>query len=502
MKLPIIPIALLVLLSLLGIFAFQGYWLHDVYRTTQKRADTAIRDAIQNADHIEVFFRADSLGREYASGGGATQHGSVSFSTSFDKEVEENQIIEKTYSKTDATDSVHFALKVNQHKRSDTTFHRQNRNVFGESGIGLDYHSLTRLGYKLQQSLHTAMDPFTSISLARFDSVMESDLKASGFPIRHYSKIVVLRNDSVIASSLPASVDTTKLKRWRQVYDIEYKNAYIIFTEPTDKAVLHQMVGILISSFLMMLIIIFSFGYLIRVILRQRSLDEMKSDFTNNITHELKTPIAVAYAANDALLHFKQGEVKEQRDRYLQISMEQLQRLSHLVEQILSMSMERRRTLTLHLEKIVIRELMKPLIEQQKLKAKKTVEVIYVEEPDGLTVVADRTHLGNIISNLLDNAIKYSGESVTVAICCRTDDQGNIVVSVRDNGIGISADSQKHIFEKFYRVPTGNKHDSKGYGLGLYYVNTILTKMNGSIRVESEPGKGSIFIVTLWKKKG
>ncbi|MFA6876254.1 MAG: HAMP domain-containing sensor histidine kinase, partial [Parabacteroides sp.] len=283
---------------------------------------------------------------------------------------------------------------------------------------------------------------------------------------------------------------------------IEYKHAYIIFTEPTDKAVLHQMVGILISSFLMMLIIIFSFGYLIRVILRQRSLDEMKSDFTNNITHELKTPIAVAYAANDALLHFKQGEIKEQRDRYLQISMEQLQRLSHLVEQILSMSMERRRTLTLHLEKIVMRELMKPLIEQQKLKAKKTVEVIYVEEPEGLTVVADRTHLGNIISNLLDNAIKYSGESVTVAICCRTDDEGNIVVSVRDNGIGISADSQKHIFEKFYRVPTGNKHDSKGYGLGLYYVNTILTKMNGSIRVESEPGKGSIFIVTLWKEKG
>ncbi|MFA6875561.1 MAG: hypothetical protein WCQ87_02870, partial [Parabacteroides sp.] len=260
MKLPIIPIALLVLFSLLGIFAFQGYWLHDVYRTTQKRADTAIRDAIQNADHIEVFFRADSLGKEYASGGGATQHGSVSFSTSFDKEVEENQIIEKTYSKTDTTNAVHYTLEVNQNKRPDTTFHRQNRNVFGESGIGLDYHSLTRLGYKLQQSLHTAMDSFTAISLARFDSVMESDLKASGFPIRHYSKIVVLRNDSVIASSLPASVDTTKLKRWRQVYDIEYKHAYIIFTEPTDKAVLHQMVGILISSFLMMLIIIFSFG--------------------------------------------------------------------------------------------------------------------------------------------------------------------------------------------------------------------------------------------------
>ena len=148
-----------------------------------------------------------------------------------------------------------------------------------------------------------------------------------------------------------------------------------------------------------------------------------------------------------------------------------------------------------------MRELVKPLIEQQKLKAKKKVEVTYVEEPDALTIVADRTHLGNIISNLLDNAIKYSGESVTVAIRCRIDEQENAVISVQDNGIGIATDCQKHIFEKFYRVPTGNKHDCNGYGLGLYYVNTILTKMNGSIRVESELGKGCIFTVTLWKKR-
>ena len=223
----------------------------------------------------------------------------------------------------------------------------------------------------------------------------------------------------------------------------------------------------------------------------------MKSDFTNNITHELKTPIAVAYAANDALLNFNQAEEKAQRDKYLRICQEQLQRLSGLDEQILSMSMERRKTFRLHPEPLSMESILEPLIEQHKLKAEKPVHISTDIEPAGLTLTADRTHFSNIISNLIDNAIKYSPEAADVNIRCRqtaSAGQGEFVeIAISDRGTGIAPEKQSHIFDKFYRVPTGNLHNVKGYGLGLFYVKTMTEKHGGSVTVKSEPGKGSTF---------
>ena len=232
-----------------------------------------------------------------------------------------------------------------------------------------------------------------------------------------------------------------------------------------------------------------------------QTLEEMKSDFTNNITHELKTPIAVAYAANDALLNFNQAEEKAQRDKYLRICQEQLQRLSGLVEQILSMSMERRRTFRLHPEEFAIRDILETLIEQHKLKAESSVHISVDIEPEDLSVLADRTHFSNIISNLIDNAIKYSHGEAEVAIHCRKmageGQNEQTEISVSDHGIGIAPEKQKHIFDKFYRVPTGNLHDVKGYGLGLFYVKTMIEKHGGSVSVKSELGKGSTFTIRI-----
>ena len=135
-----------------------------------------------------------------------------------------------------------------------------------------------------------------------------------------------------------------KSREYNYSFDINTSQSYRLIMEPAGTLVLRQMSGILTTSFVILIVLAFSFWFLIRTILKQKTLEEMKSDFTNNITHELKTPIAVAYAANDALLNFNQAEEKAQRDKYLRICQEQLQRLSGLVEQILSMSMERRRT--------------------------------------------------------------------------------------------------------------------------------------------------------------
>ena len=202
-----------------------------------------------------------------------------------------------------------------------------------------------------------------------------------------------------------------------------------------------------------------------------------------------------AYAANDALLNFDAGNDPERRREYLEISQGQLEKLEGMIEQILSMSMESRKTFELKRETIELKPLLQTLADQHTLSAGKPCD-INVNVDNGLVLDADRFHLSNIVSNLIDNAIKYSGESVHIDITAKATDEG-VEIRVLDNGIGIAPDKQKHIFDKFYRVPTGNIHDVKGYGLGLYYAKTMVEKHDGTIEVSSTPGKGSEFILTL-----
>ena len=252
------------------------------------------------------------------------------------------------------------------------------------------------------------------------------------------------------------------------------------------------MAGILTASGLIVLLLGLAFYFLIKTILKQRTLDEMKTDFTNNITHELKTPIAVAYAVNDALLNFSEQADEAKRRHYLTLCRQQLERLSGMVEQILSMSMERRRQFKLNIETVDFAQLLQPIIEQQQLKADKPVTITTYIDPEGLTLQADRAHLSNILNNLIDNAIKYSPDEAHVEIAATPS-----AISVTDHGMGIAADKLPHIYDKFYRIPTGDLHDVKGYGLGLFYVKTMVEKHGWSIDVSSTKGKGTSFTILL-----
>ena len=492
MKLPIKYMAILVVTSLTAIFAYQAYWLVNMYQTNKVQTKTAIQNAIRNADHIEIFMRADSISEENEKErnikSNANSSGEVSFSASFeriDKPADSKTTIKKNIKENDSTQTE------SQKEAEVEEFH----GLPGENQIGDSYTALEAMAIQLQRGLHAAIDFETqNIRVAVFDSILNSDLVKSGLDIKHYTRIVEIENDSTLFSSLTADVDTTKMEKYELVYDIHEKYAYYVYTEPTGQLALKQMSGILLTSFLIVVILGCSFWFLIHTILKQKTLDEIKTDFTNNVTHELKTPIAVAYAANDALLNFNQAEDKKQRDKYLNIAQEQLQKLSGLVEQILSMSMEKRKTFQLKMEEVEVAPLIFSLVEQHKLKYKKTVHFNVEIDPQSITIMTDRAHFSNIISNLIDNAIKYSPEEAWIDIrCLNRNDQTEI--SVSDRGIGISAERQKYIFDKFYRVPTGNLHNVKGYGLGLYYVKTMVDKLGVDIKVKSEPGKGSCFTI-------
>lgn len=217
----------------------------------------------------------------------------------------------------------------------------------------------------------------------------------------------------------------------------------------------------------------------------------MKDDFVGNMTHELKTPIAIAYSANDALLNYDTANDQQRKVTYLNIANKQLRRLGELVENILAMSMERRKTMKLKPETILLRPFVEEIATAQRMRGEKDI-VINVNVDENVSIEADKTHLSNILNNLIDNAIKYSGDNVAITI------SGNgREISVADNGIGIPAKSIPYLFNKFYRVPHGNRQDVRGYGIGLYYVKSMLDKMGWNIDVRSKEREGSVFTIKI-----
>jgi anti-sigma regulatory factor (Ser/Thr protein kinase) len=344
--------------------------------------------------------------------------------------------------------------------------------------------------------VHQNIDTILPINLQILDSLIEANFKKKGLSAElFYTEIVDLNTNNILASSRPA---TMRKKTNSHVFEYDTENglAYKIYTSSLTGSVLRRMSGILVSTFLIIVLFGYAFWYFIRTVVRQKTLEEMKTDFTNNMTHELNTPISVAYSAIDTLLNFRQGESKEKREQYLNIGIEQLSRLRDLVEHILSGSMDKNRNIAINKEDIELKPLFEQIIDRQKLKTEKSVDTNIFVQPEKMTVYADRTHLYNIINNLIDNAIKYSFDTVKIQIQSCMDDN-RCIISIKDNGIGISKENRKRIFDRFYRVPQGNLHNVKGYGLGLFYVKTMVERQNFEINVKSAPGKGTEFIIKI-----
>ncbi|SHM58635.1 two-component system, OmpR family, phosphate regulon sensor histidine kinase PhoR [Cyclobacterium lianum] len=251
------------------------------------------------------------------------------------------------------------------------------------------------------------------------------------------------------------------------------------------------------SSLLFMGIIIICFIYAIRVIIRQKKISEVKNDFINNMTHEFKTPISTVSLAIEALQDPDLFDQQSIRHRYLGIIREENTRLGKQVEQVLQAASLDKKDFKLKIEKINLIEAVEEAKRHFELVVEKRGGTIATDyQVSREEVAADPFHLNNIINNLLDNANKYSRESPRISITIR-ESKGYFKLAVQDEGIGMSREVQKKIFEKFYRVPTGNIHDVKGFGLGLSYVKTMVEAHRGSIEVESEPGHGSIFTINL-----
>ena len=256
------------------------------------------------------------------------------------------------------------------------------------------------------------------------------------------------------------------------------------------------------SSGFLILVIVGSFGYSIRTILQQKKLSEMKNDFINNMTHELKTPIATISLACEALSDKEINQMKGMQDRYLAMISDENKRLGEQVERVLQMAALDRNDIELKSESLNLLELVERAVEKTALQVEaRSGQIKVIDNADNKLVFGDKTHLTNILVNLLDNANKYSDLAPEIMIRLYNK-AGDISVAVQDRGIGMTKEATTHIFQKFYRVPTGNIHNVKGFGLGLAYVKNMVELHHGTISVESEPGKGSKFTITLPNEHG
>jgi two-component system phosphate regulon sensor histidine kinase PhoR len=258
---------------------------------------------------------------------------------------------------------------------------------------------------------------------------------------------------------------------------------------------------IIFLSAILLLTILF-FDYAMWVILRQKRLSEMQKDFINNMTHEFKTPlstikIAAGVFANDARI-----QADPRLQRYANIILQQNQRLNNQVEKVLQIARVEKGKLDLKRETIALAEVLTPLLESTRLQLEGQGGQLELRgiDPTSVYLSADPLHLSNILYSLLDNAMKYSPGQPEISVDVQLNSKRQITLSIADHGIGIDPAYQARIFDKFYRIPTGNIHNVKGFGLGLFYVQRICQAHGWDIQLDSEPGRGTTVTLTLGKK--
>ncbi len=269
---------------------------------------------------------------------------------------------------------------------------------------------------------------------------------------------------------------------------------------PTKKDYIMSSIKFMIPSFIFTFILLIVFLYTIIVAFRQKRLTEMKNDFINNMTHEFKTPISSISLAAQMLNDDSVRKSPAMMQHISTVINDETKRLRFQVEKVLQMSMFDRQKATLRLQDVDANKAIANIVSTFKLKVERYGgQIISSLEATDSTVEVDEMHFTNVIFNLLDNAVKYRKEDEPLMLKVSTQDISGerLEIRISDNGIGLRKEDMKKIFEKFYRVSTGNRHDVKGFGLGLAYVNKMIKELKGDIRVESEFGIGTTFIIIL-----
>lgn len=450
------------------IFGCNVYYLVSLYDSIRANLEREVMTAMADADIDDMWERADRANRVAASARQA--------------------YIENGNSVMESHGSV-SGVKDDDGNFVTTATNKEGKTTVNKKPLRRDRSYTNQMVNDMSQQMHQNMDPYVDFNLTIMDSVPLERLADRNIYPDFVAVEVTDSDGNIYRGNIHVPKNASGCDVFSLCFNPQADMYYRAYMTPLTRHILSQMLGVIITVFLLMTAFALAFWYLFHTVSKMRTIEEMKDDFVSNMTHELKTPIAIAYSANDALLNYDTANDPQKKVTYLNIANKQLKRLGELVENILAMSMERRKTMKLKPESILLRPFVEEIAASQRMRVEKEI-VINVNMDDDVSVEADKTHLGNVLNNLIDNAIKYSGDSVTITVS-----NNNGTISVKDNGIGIPAKSIPFLFNKFYRVPHGNRQDVRGYGIGLYYVRSILDKMGWDIEVRSKEGEGSVFTI-------
>ena len=392
--------------------------------------------------------------------------------------------------------------------------------VFISPGHGLN--TISKTSYELQQAfskryLHEkALQDEVILKIMYQASTKPIDERVDFRKLNSYIRSELLNNAGL---SVPFSFQVVNpnnrvvystpgypIKKEKEVYtqilfpnDPPARLNYLRVYFPTKGEYVFSELSFVVPSLIFTIILLITFIFTIITLFRQKRLSEMKNDFINNMTHELKTPVSTISLAAQMLKDTSITKSPEVFKHVTGVINDETKRLSFQVEKVLQMSLFDKQRATLKLKEKDANDLIVTVANTHALKVEKYGGTLDIDlQAEESAVKIDEMHFTNVLFNLLDNAVKYRKEDVPLKLMMKTwDEAGKLFISIEDNGIGIKKEYVKKVFERFYRIPTGNVHDVKGFGLGLAYVHKIVTDHKGTIRAESDLGKGTKFIISL-----
>jgi two-component system, OmpR family, phosphate regulon sensor histidine kinase PhoR len=518
------PVTFLVCISLLVLIAFQVYWIKGEYDLKEERFKQDVSEAMNHvAKNIEKYSTAKQLVKKIKikkqgiivrDGKGDQQALLLNNDTLIDKSsrsINDNKFKINMYNQ-EIVDS-NGVQKESSKQQSVTADSMTLDNMIASGALPIinDGDLDKELFKHKAKMVNEIFDELRSINVysnykVKLDPLVLDSILAISFrekSITSKYNYAVISNTNQISEKFPdldASCDSTfcLFKKNLMPGNMFIKPQFLYVHFPDHRSILFKSLWLnLIASSLVITILISAFWFTINTILKQSKVDDIKNDFISNMTHELKTPISTISLAGEMLSDKSITKTPESIDRYVGMIRQENKRLSTLVESILQTSILEKGKFNLKISDVDIHDIVQQGANNNRIQLEQRAGKMLLElKAPKFVIKADKTHVTNIIFNLMDNALKYSKENPHITILTENNNQ-NIIIAVKDNGIGIGKEHLKKIFEKFYRVPTGNVHNVKGFGLGLSYVKAVVEKHGGTVWAESEPGKGSTIFVKL-----
>jgi two-component system, OmpR family, phosphate regulon sensor histidine kinase PhoR len=493
-KRKIIPDPLLMLVTILVVTGFQVYWLKNSYdrekRALQIKANMAFQDAVRRLQVVKLKLKDPFLDtthpkkmRVVANNDLSEPNIAIHESPQLEMATMVNAMRDKirdSLKNSLGNPAVIISVNDSNYRHSDDSSHARvfKKEVFERvNGNNKFFEFLYRVD-SLQDSL----------KIREINTEYRDKLKEENLPV----PFKIIRTDSIKEGGDPDFTNVTVGFAHPVTYHVQLGNSFPYLIKRITPPILFSLflVGVTILSFVV----------LYRNLLKQRRLAELKNEFIGNITHELKTPIATVGVAIEALKNFNAIQDTERTKEYLDISANELQRLSLLVDKVLKLSMFEKKEIDLKYEYIDWKDLVDEVVDSMRLQIEKLDARVFITQHGNTNLEADRLHLLSVVFNLLDNALKYSKDKPVINIGLAGDEH-SVQFNIADNGIGIAPEYKNKIFEKFFRVPAGNTHNAKGYGLGLSYVAQVVEKHHGQISVDSEAGRGTTITIVLPRKQ-